>query len=79
MDNSDSELLLCNLAAIVNYIADISVLYLSTFPAFTQPLLYLVNLTLFYLEFLLLVELEYVRSKRVLTVVRYPLDSITKL
>ena len=70
MDNSYSELLLCNLAAIVNYIADISVLYLSTFPAFTQPLLYLVNLTLFYLEFLLLVELEHVWSKRILTVVR---------
>jgi hypothetical protein len=70
MDNSDSELLLCNLAAIVNYIADISVLYLSTFPAFTQPLLYLVNLTLSYLEFLLLVELEHVWTKRVLTVVR---------
>lgn len=70
MDNSDSELLLCNLAAIVNYIADISVLYLSTFPAFTQPLLYLVNLTLSYLEFLLLVELKHVWTKRGLTVVR---------
>jgi hypothetical protein len=60
MENSDSELLLCNLAAIVNYTADISVLYLATFPAFTQPVLYLLNLTLFYLEFLLLVELEQV-------------------
>ena len=60
MENSDSELLLCNLAGIVNYTADISVLYLSTFPVFTQPLLYLVNLTLFYLEFSLLVELEQV-------------------
>jgi hypothetical protein len=70
MENSDSELLLCNLSAIVNYIADVSVLYLFTFPAFTQPLLYLVNLTLFYLEFLLLVEQEHVWNKRVPTVAR---------